>query len=226
MSTAAEKPVSARVAKSDLAMIAGSLKRANAAKAAHNKQSKMRKKTARQDSTHSLDNEGVHDGNDPARQANARTRIQRDSDLPQTWVRPTALAAPPARPGYVNKWVRFRTGNDEDRDNLQKAIDQGWRPLAKSKIRKEHELTANLEGKYGQYVVKRGLILMELPAKLWEQRRAHYAEQQQRMTESIDRNMYRELDRRTPAWGTSRRTTVTRKARRGRLEDKIPGDED
>ncbi len=167
----------------------------------------------------------MHDLNSPARQADSRTRVSRDSDLPQTWVRPTNLTAPPPRPGYVNRWIRFRAGSDEDRDNLDKAMSQGWRPLPKSNIGKEHELTANLEGKYGQYVVKRGLILMELPEHLWQQRRDYYADKQHRMTESIDRNLLRQLDRRTPAWGNERRTSVSRKARRGRLEDSIPGDE-
>lgn len=206
-------------------IVAASLKRVGA-KAQFASQAKKRKKTARTDSTHSLDNESVHDRNQPARQADARTRISRDSDLPTTWIRPSALAAPPGRPGYENRWIRFRAGNDEDRDNLDKAMSQGWRPIPKSKLRKEHELTANLEGKYGQYVTKRGLILMELPEDLWNQRRAFYADKQKKMTESIDRNLFRENDRRMPFMTPERRTTVTRRARRGRLEDSIPGDED
>lgn len=210
---------------SDIQMIASSIRRADQAKASFAKQTKMRKKTARRDSTHSLDNEGVHDLNSSARQDGARTRIVRDSDLPQTWVRPTALAAPPPRPGFMNKWVRFRAGNDEDKDNLDKAMSQGWRPIPKSKLRKEHELTANLEGKYGQYVVKRGLILMELPLELWQQRQDFYADKLDKQTESIDRNLFREQDRRTPFLKPDRRTTVTRRARRGRLEDHVPGDE-
>jgi hypothetical protein len=46
------------------------------------------------------------------------------------------------------------------------------------------------------------------------------------MTESIDRNLFREQDRRMPFMTPERRTTVTRRARRGRLEDNIPGDEE
>lgn len=223
--SAKSKPATAAVAKSDVNMIAASIKRANTDQRAFKEQAKRRKRTARSESTHSLDNEGVHDLNSPARQADKRTLVSRDSDLPQTWVRPTALTAPPPRAGMVNRWIRFRDRSDEDRDNLDKAMSQGWRPIAKSKLRKEHELTANLEGKYGQYVVKRGLILMELPVKLWQERRDYYADKQHKMTESIDRNLLRSLDRRTPAWGNERRTSVSRKARRGRLEDSIPGDE-
>jgi hypothetical protein len=206
-------------------IVASSLKRVQAQQNSAT-QSKRRKKTARAESTHNLDNEGVHDRNSPARQADARTRVDRDSDLPTTWVRPSALMAPPARAGYVNRWIRFRSGNEEDRDNLDKMMSQGWRPIPKSKLRKDHALTANLEGKYGQYVTKRGLILMELPEDLWQQRRAFYEKKKDVMTESIDRNLFREQDRRMPFTTPERRTTVTRKARRGRLEDNIPGDED
>lgn len=205
-------------------VIAASLKRVND-KTALAKQAKMRKKTSKEDSTHNLQNEAVHDANNSARQADARTRVSRDSDLPTEWKRPSSLLAPQARPGYQNRWVRFRAGNDEDRDNLDKFMSQGWRPIPKSSIRKDHPLTANLEGKYGQYVVKRGLLLMELPMDLWQQRQDFYADKQTRMTESIDRNLNRDLDRRTPGWGNERRTTVTRKARRGKLEDSVPGDE-
>lgn len=206
-------------------IVAASLKRV-AANKNFAAQTKRRGKTAKADSTHSLDNESVHDRNQPARQADARTRVSRDSDLPTTWVRPSALMAPPPRPGYVNRWIRFRSGNEEDRDNLDKMMSQGWRPLPKSKLRKDHVLTANLEGKYGQFVTKRGLILMELPEDLWNQRRDFYMQKQQKMTESIDRNLFREQDRRMPFMTPERRTTVTRRARRGRLEENIPGDED
>ena len=205
-------------------VIASSLKRVND-KTALADQGKRRKKTAKEDSTHNLANEAVHDSNSSARQADARTRISRDSDLPTEWKRPSSLLAPPARPGYVNRWVRFRSGNDEDRDNLDKFMSQGWRPIPKSSIRKDHPLTANLEGKYGQYVVKRGLLLMELPENLWQQRQDFYADKQIRMTESIDRNLKQNLDRRTPGWGNEHRSTVTKSARRGRLDDRVPGDE-
>lgn len=222
---AATERVSKKQVASDINLIAASIKRADGAKKEFAKKSKTHKKTARRDSTHNLDNEGVHDLNSPARQADSRTRVSRDSDLPTTWVRPTQLTAPPARAGMVNRWIRFRVGSDEDRDNLDKAMSQGWRPIPKSKIGKEHELTANLEGKYGQYVVKRGLILMELPEKLWQQRQDYYGDKQQKMTESIDRNLFRENDRRTPFLKPERHTSVTRRARRGRLDDNIPGDE-
>lgn len=212
-------------AKSDVAMIAAAVRRSKTTARAHADTARKRGKTARGDSTHSLDNENVHDKNDSARQGEAATRISRDSDLPETWMRPTALAAPPPRPGFVNRWVRFRAGSDEDKDNLDKFTSQGWRPIPKSKLRKDHSLTATIEGSYGQFIVKRGLILMELPENLWEQRRKFYAQKQRRMTESIDRNLFKELDHRTPAWGVERRSSVSRKARRGRLEAQVPGDE-
>lgn len=212
-------------AKADVNLIAAMVRRADQGKATAARDAKKRKKTSRRDSTHNLDNEGVHDLNSPARQADERTLVSRDSDLPTTWVRPTSLDAPPPRPGFVNRWVRFRVGNEEDKDNLDKYMSQGWRPLPKSSIRKDHVLTANLEGKYGQFVVKRGLILMELPQNLWQQRQDFYDQKKIQMTESIDRNLFRENDRRTPFLKPERHTSVTRRARRGRAVDSIPGDE-
>lgn len=214
--TAADREISASLNR---------VKKLDAEKRAATKHLQRRGKTAKADSTHNLDNEGVHDRNDPARQAAARTSVSRDSDLPETWVRPSNLHAPAAKAGMVNRWIRFRAGNDEDKDNLDKAMSQGWRPIPKSSLRNEHELTASLEGKYGQYVVKRGLILMQLPERLWQQRQNFYRDKQQRMTESIDRNLAEANDRRMPFLVPERRTSVTKKAKRGRLGELVAGDE-
>lgn len=186
---------------------------------------KKRKKTPAHKQRHAVDNEGVHTLNESARQVDTREEIDRDSELPTSWQRPSMLDAPPPRPGFVQRWVRYKVGNEEDSDNLEKMLDQGWRPVKPARVKRCHELTADLKGKYGQYIVKRGLILMELPEKLAMQKAKFYRGQQRRMTEAIDRDMFKINHPAMPMLKPFRKTRVAQVARRGRLEDNVAGDE-
>ena len=187
--------------------------------------SKTQKRTPKKKQTHYVAHSDVHDQNDSARQIDPVDAVDRDSELPTTWKRPSMLDAPQARPGFVLKWVRYRSGNAEDSDNLEKRMSEGWRPVRKSTVKRVHELTADLHGKYGQYIVKRGLILMEMSEKLHAQRMAAYAGKLARMTESIDRNLFKENDPRMPLLKPVRKTRITTRANRGNLGASIPDDE-
>jgi len=186
---------------------------------------KKRKTTPDSQQTHALDNDSVHVQNESARQVDSVEQIDRDSELPTSWKRPSILGAPDPRPGFVQRWVRYKVGADEDTDNLEKMLEQGWRPRKRSTGKRVHELTADLKGKYGQYIVKRGLMLMELPESLAAQRRAYYRRRLDRMTESIDRDLFKENNRVMPLLKPERHTRTTVHARRGRLEANIPDDE-
>jgi len=208
-------------------LIGRSLKRASA-KQSRAANTKKRKRTPAHKKTHYVANEDVHVENQSARQVDQAVEIDRDSELPQSWRRPSQLDAPAPRPGYVQRWVRYKMGNAEDSDNLDKMLDQGWRPVKRSAASRVHELTADLRGKYGQYIVKRGLILMELPEKLAAQRNKHFRTKQHRMTDAIDRDLFKLHHPAMPLLKPERNTRTTKSARRGRLEDLIAdgGDEE
>lgn len=208
-------------------LLQGALERAQNRKAkAVNTAKKKATPAARK--THAVNNENVHDGNESARQVDSREQIDRDSELPTSWSQPNALDAPDPRPGYANRWVRYRLNNSEDADNLDSMLDQGWRPVKRSRRSAVHELTADLKGKYSQYIVKKGLILMELPAKLALQRARFYDDRLKRMTKGVDEDLFR-VDRHRkhmPLLKPERATHVTNVARRGQLsEADIPADE-
>lgn len=206
-------------------IIAGAVRRADRKKA-DAKLTKTKKRTPVSKQTHAVANENVHAQNSSARQADAVETIDRDSELPTSWKRSGHLSAPPPRPGFVQKWIRCRSNGAEDPENLEKFMDQGWRPVRATTARARHALTANTDAKYGQYIVKRGLILMELPEKLAAQRNAFYNGKLRRMTESIDRNLFKESDPRMPMLKPVRKTRVTTRAKRGNLEASIPADDE
>lgn len=206
-------------------VIARSLQRAQA-KQARAQVAKQRKRTPAHKQTHYVGNEDTHVVNQSARQVDQREEIDRDSELPTSWKRPSQLDAPAPRPGYANRWVRYRMGNQEDADNLDKMLDQGWRPVKRSAASRVHELTADLRGKYGQYIVKRGLILMELPEGLVAERNKHYRKKLQQMTKAIDRDLFKLQHPAMPLLKPERKTRTTKSARRGRLEELIADDRD
>jgi len=170
-----------------------------------------------------LDNDAHHNRNESARQADAREIVDRDSEMPTVWRQPQRLDAPPPRPGYRNRWVSLRTDNTEDAEHLEEMLDEGWRPVKRSRVRRVHELTASSHGKYGQYYVKRGLILMEIPERIAVQRDRFYRDQTRAQNKGVDRNMFKVDNRYMPLLKPERRTQVSTRARRGRLE--VAGDE-
>ena len=205
-------------------VIAASVKRAESAKArAHTV--KREKATPARKQTHAVHADDVHTANDSARQADSRTEVDRDSEVPTSWRLPSRLDAPPARAGYRNRWVRFRAGNDEDAEHFEEKLEEGWRPVKRSRTRQVHELTATTHGKYGGYYVKRGLILMEIPESLEIQRDRYFKQVQKDMNRGVDRNLFKINHRVMPLMQPERKSRVTTVARRGRLDDAVPGDE-
>src|SRR5256884_2160802 len=170
-----------------------------------------------------LANDAHHVADESARQADARETIDRDSEMPTQWRQPQRLDAPPPRPGYRNRWVRYRADNAEDAEHFDEMLEEGWRPIKRSRVRRVHELTASSHGKYGQYYVKRGLLLMEIPERIMVQRDRFYRDQTRAQNKGVDRTMFKLENRYMPLLKPERQTRVTTRARRGRLE--VAGDE-
>jgi hypothetical protein len=206
------------------AIIASALTR-QAKKKAAAKEAAKRGKARGNKPIHAVDNT-PHMQNNSSRQVDGVDTIDRDADVATQWRRPSNLDAPDPRPGYVQRWVRYRSGNVEDTENLEKAMDQGWRPRERTTEKRGHELTAKTSGTYGKYYVKRGLMLMEMPLKLAQQRNAFYEKKLQQMTKSVDVEMMRENNTVMPLLAPERKTRTTRAAKRGSLEASIPDDDE
>jgi hypothetical protein len=179
----------------------------------------------RRDKTHAVEND-VHSGNNTERQLDSRSEVERDSDAPIAWRRASQLSAPDPRPGFSQKWVRFKAGNEEDTDNLDRYLEEGWLPRSAENVRKGHELTANAHGKFSKFIVKRGLILMEIGEAQVAQRNRYYQKRADRMTEGVDQDMFKLDNRVMPLLKPARTTRVDKNVRRGaRLEDRMPADD-
>lgn len=205
------------------AIVASAMKRVERKKGAV---AAAKKKAKRASGTKNMHGVEHHAERDSSRQVDGVDTVDRDNDAPTQWRRPSNLDAPDPRPGYIQKWGRYRAGNSDDIDNLEKLMDQGWRPRERSTAKRGHELTARSSGQYGKYYVKRGLMLMEMPEKMARQRNAFYLKKLQSMTESVERDLLNENNRVMPVLAPEKRTRVTRAARRGNLEASIPEDDE
>lgn len=199
-------------------VIAASVRRAAAVKsAATQKRGKRTTPVTRQTQT-LADRESLHRANSSDRQLDSRDEIERDSELPTQYREAKRLDAPPPRAGYVQRWVTFKQNSSEDQENFDSMLEEGWRPVRRSAVKKAHELAFSSNGRLGQYYVKRGLILMEVPEKLKIQRDRHFAGLNKRQNEGVDRSMFRVDNRVMPLLQPVRKTQASLRARRGRLE--------
>jgi len=106
------------------------------------------------------------------------------------WCRPSDLEAPPARGGYVQRWIRIRLGNVRDTARLRKAMREGWRPVKASAIGGlslpiiQHDSLGD-----GDYIGAEDLILMEMPERVAQQRHRFYKRKQARQTGAVERQV-------------------------------------
>lgn len=166
-----------------------------------------------------LNNDGVHAQNDSDRQLDGTDLIERDSELPTQFREGKRLDAPPPRAGMSQRWCAFRKGNEEDQENFDTMLEEGWSPVRRSKVRKAlHELASSSQGSLGQYYVKRGMILMEIPLKLKVQRDRYFRDLNKRQNDGVNRSMFKVNNRIMPLLQPERSTRASMQARRGRLE--------
>jgi hypothetical protein len=112
-----------------------------------------------------------------------------ETDNEQTeWRRHSDLDAPPARDGYVNRFIRIRLGTVRDTARLRNAIREGWRPVKASSLSDRSLPTTTLD-QYGEVIGVEDLILCEMPIHMHKQRQKHFREKQQRQNRAIERQL-------------------------------------
>lgn len=120
--------------------------------------------------------------------AQASTVEREDGDI--AWMRPSNLDAPPARPGYVQRWKRSELGGAPDTRNWQSALREGWRPRPADTVPDAFSMMKTHDN--GQGVIKaEGLILCEMPDHAAGQRVAHYRGKTARQIQGVDQDLHR-----------------------------------
>lgn len=113
--------------------------------------------------------------------------IHEESDRP--WVRPTSLAAPPARPGFKQRWIRVSMYGQEDATNAARRLREGWKPRPAESLPSNFPLPTISHGQWAGCVGIEGMILCEMPESLVERRNEYYADKTKRITDSIEHDL-------------------------------------
>lgn len=153
--------------------------------------------------------EPIHDENTD-RQQDELYETDGDSEVFE-WKRHSDLEAPPARDGYVNRFIRIRLGTVRDTARLRNALREGWRPVKASSVDSRSLPTTSLD-QFGEVIGVEDLILCEIPMHLHKQRQAFFRQKQQRQNAAIERQIKGVSRQDVSGFGpikTTRHTSVT-----------------
>lgn len=91
----------------------------------------------------------------------------------------------PARPGFVQRWIRTRNKMGEDQSNIFKKINQGWKPRQRDSIPKG-QFIPYIDFNGTQVIGIHGMILMERPEEM-HKKHADYNRRAARLQEEAVR---------------------------------------
>lgn len=174
-----------------------------------------------------------------ARAANAAVRDTRDQEQREAeeihdtedtpWVVPSSLAAPPPRPGMVQRWIRVASGGKDDAINTSRKFREGWKPRQASTVPKNFPVPSIKNGTYAGVIGVEGMLLCEMPAKKNDQRRAYIRNQIDKKTQSVDAEIRKtNLENANPAFGKIQKSdrTIPVRERQVKVADDTDGLDD
>lgn len=109
--------------------------------------------------------------------------IHSEEDKP--WVRPSSLDAPPARPGFVQRWIRVGSMGQDDPTNTARKFREGWKPRPTNSIPPSYHAPTMQHGKWAGCIGVEGMLLCEMPEKMVNKRNAHYRAKTDTTTNAI-----------------------------------------
>lgn len=126
------------------------------------------------------------------------------------WHRPTELEAPPARPGFTQRWIRIRMGNDDDVSNSTRKFREGWLPRDAESVPAEYLPPTIRHARLGNLIGVADLVLCEMPIRKAEQRNAFWAKKTENMVRGIEEDL-RNVAQGGPRIQRSAKTEVTKR---------------
>jgi hypothetical protein len=139
-----------------------------------------------------------------AERAPRETREQ--TERPKVWQPASTLPEPDKQEGYVYRWVRVSTLNQNDPRNISAKLREGWEPV-RIEEQPKFRMMVDPNSRFKDNVEVAGLLLCKAPRELMEQRKAYFAAKNRSQMESVDNNFMRESDARMPLFKERRSTT-------------------
>lgn len=103
------------------------------------------------------------------------------------WQQIQRTKAPPARPGYAQRWVRMMAHGVEDVANVMKKRNEGWNPRMADTIPVGFFAPVTQHASMGNVIVNGDMILMERPLKIHDKQARHNAKMASLQASSIER---------------------------------------
>lgn len=120
----------------------------------------------------------------------------------------------PARPGFVQRWVRTDIKGKEDQSNVFKKFNKGWKPRLLDTVPKG-QFVMNQDFQGQQVIGIHGMILMERPKQIHERQAKQVKELTSLQMKAVENDMYKVHD---PSSGFGRpEFSNTSKVSRGRI---------
>jgi hypothetical protein len=101
------------------------------------------------------------------------------------WVRPTSLEAPPARPGFTQRWIRVGMMGTDDPTNTARKFREGWKPRPASSVAGTFHSPTIQHGKWAGCIGVEGMLLCEMPTSMVTKRNKHYQAKTDLVTNAI-----------------------------------------
>lgn len=99
----------------------------------------------------------------------------------------------PPREGYVQRWVRTKTGSEEDPSNVFKSANVGWKPRLADTIKGSFAVpTINYNG--DNVIGLHDTILMERPAELDERHKSYFKQAAKDQLASVHNDLHKVHD--------------------------------
>ena len=124
------------------------------------------------------------------------------------WVRPTSLEAPPARPGFTQRWIRVGIAGKDDPTNTARKFREGWKPRPAESVPASYHSPTIGHGKWAGCIGVEGMLLCEMPNSIKDKRTKHYRDRTDMITTSIDKELQKHSRPDMPI--TQERSTQTR----------------
>ena len=102
------------------------------------------------------------------------------------WVRPTSLDAPPARPGFIQRWIRVSMKGEADATNTSRKFREGWKPRPADTVTSSYQVPTISHGKWAGAIGVEGMLLCEMPKAMADKRRKFNSARTAEITNAIE----------------------------------------
>lgn len=118
------------------------------------------------------------------------TRASREEQTrAKVWTPPSALDAPAPRDGMVQRWVATSIQGKDDPAHVSKRMREGWQPRKPETVPENFHAPTIEHGRWEGCIGVEGMVLMEMPKDLADQRNAYYRQKAADLTAFVDRDL-------------------------------------